>query len=269
MSDHRPISSNEILRRALTRPQDPVAVAMTLDGVAASIVGVPQQRHAHWPASGSLRLGRLVPVLLLLAAVALLAVAVAVFVGSLRPLPGPFAPGANGLVAYDDNGDLLLANFDGTDRRRLTDTVGWEFDPLFSPDGRLMAYWSTTSNSIGPTVPLDLVVIRPGDDRPVPRRLATLSGAAAWRVGWSPDSRRLVYADIVDGNRAIFVVDVDGGSPPPPPGPAGLEGWDPIWSPDGARIGFLGGRVESDRGFYVMSPDGTGVRRISTVPSRG
>ena len=42
----------------------------------------------------------------------------------------------------------------------------------------------------------------------------------------------------------------------------------PTWSPDGTRIAFLRsyGRVS---GLYVVNGDGTGVRRLLSIPGRG
>src|SRR3954454_15577990 len=39
-----------------------------------------------------------------------------------------------------EDGDVLLAAADGSGLRRLTSTAGPQFDPSFSPDGRLIAY---------------------------------------------------------------------------------------------------------------------------------
>src|SRR4029077_11618221 len=65
----------------------------------------------------------------------------------------------------------------------------------------------------------------------------------------------------------VFVVDVEDGVTHPI-GPAGLDAWDPIWSPDGTHIGFLGG-FGSSRGFYAMNADGTDPHQVSTIASRG
>ncbi len=52
-------------------------------------------------------------------------------------------------------------------------------------------------------------------------------------------------------------------------GRRGPQGGAPAWSPDGSLIAFAGGAVDAERGVYVMRPDGSGVRRVSTAEGSG
>ena len=69
--------------------------------------------------------------------------------------------------------------------------------------------------------------------------------------------------------RKIFVTSTDSHQPVEI-GPPDLDGWDPTWSPDGQHIAFVRGHKDvAQRGLYVMAPDGSGFRQLSTIPSKG
>ena len=84
-----------------------------------------------------------------------------------------------------------------------------------------------------------------------------------------PDSRQIVLSDVENGVHVIVVIDVDTGIRTRI-GPADLDGWDPAWSPDGRGIAFVHGHDDlAQRALYVIDPDGSNIRRLTTIPSRG
>ena len=99
--------------------------------------------------------------------------------------------------------------------------------------------------------------------------VTTVANPAAWRVSSAPDGHRLALSDVEDGVRVIVVVDVDTGARTRI-GPADLDGWEPAWSPDGRQIAFVHGHEDlAQRGLYVMDADGSNLRRLTTIASRG
>jgi Tol biopolymer transport system component len=95
---------------------------------------------------------------------------------------------------------------------------------------------------------------------------------SGWPV-WSPDATRLVFnssRDDTQGTGAIsdiFVMNADGS------GVTKLTnsiGWsqEPAWSPTGDLIGFQSdmGAYPDLQGVYVIHPDGTGLRRVTSLP---
>jgi Tol biopolymer transport system component len=80
------------------------------------------------------------------------------------------------------------------------------------------------------------------------------------RNTWSPDGIKLAFYRGEQGNRNIFVINIDG---------TGLfkltDGGDnlgPSWSPDGNWIAFTSFR-DGNNEIYIIHPDGTGLTRIT------
>ena len=85
----------------------------------------------------------------------------------------------------------------------------------------------------------------------------------------SPDGRWIAFTSYRDGNREIYVMAADGGSPR---NLTRHEARDtkPAWSPDGRRIAFVSDRQEeSEQGLlltndiFVMNADGSGVEQLT------
>ncbi len=150
--------------------------------------------------------------------------------------------------------DICVINSDGTDFRCLTETPNFiEYNPVWSPDGRLLTYQSMEE-------PVGL-----GSSATYVYDFETQVAQAlpmAWHnFGWSPDGSSLLTMDMDstgDGEIAIFDLELsrlklltDN------------EGHDsyPAWSPDGAQIAYLSGFPEAD--LVVMSASGENPRRLT------
>lgn len=88
----------------------------------------------------------------------------------------------------------------------------------------------------------------------------------------SPDGRTLLFQSNRSGRQAIWAAAADGSDPTLlfDGGAWGSNPATPVWSPDGRTIAFAmtpagaAGPDESD--VYAMSPDGTGIRRLTEAP---
>jgi tricorn protease len=132
-------------------------------------------------------------------------------------------------VVFSFAGDLWLVGREGGDARRLTAGVGPERRPLFSPDGRLIAFTGEYDGNV------DVFVVPAAGG--VPRRLTAHAGRDE-ALGWTPDGTRVLIRsgrDTPSGLPRLFTIGLDGGLAEPLPLPYGIEG---SYAPDGARIAY-------------------------------
>jgi dipeptidyl aminopeptidase/acylaminoacyl peptidase len=206
---------------------------------------------------------RAAPYLALLALLLIgLMIALAV-VGGQQRLPAPFGLAATGLIAFESEGDILVADADGSGRRPLIATPGGQWSPTFSRRGDRIAYWSAPT----PGDPASLYVadadganarLLTGEPRfSVPDALPALS--------WSPDDQRLA----VSSDGVLYVVNVDGTDVQRIGKPTHQRSG-PVWSPDGTLIAYTGqpqGDPYTSTSSWVIAPDGTGDEEV--IPAEG
>jgi Tol biopolymer transport system component len=201
-----------------------------------------------------------------------------------------------GLIVFDDSQDVWSINADGTGLRRLTREPWREFDPTLSPDRRRIVYRSEpdeypelwTMNADGsaqhqltqeggfPTWSPDgsMIAYAPPGGPSGRSWIAIMNADGSGKLrlphtdrgeypSWSPDADRIAFTNAISGERLMYIVDIDG-SRVVDLSSVG-EGTQVAWSPAGRSILFASQRDRSDnfRDIYVMSPDGSGVRRLT------
>jgi WD40 repeat protein len=214
---------------------------------------------------------------LVLAVVLALAVAaiIGMSVGNRTHTVLPVGPAANGLIAVDGGGTITLIDPDtGTQRAFGSPSIVWR--PVFSPDGRRLAFWSArpTAAQVGCRPPVDPAARQQGPPADVRcdliAALVTLdpttmtqstvatgmSGPGA--ISWSPDSSSIVFAS-ADG----IAVAVVGGPGARRVGEPGITSREPAWSPDGAWIAYRGGRYDGEHGIWLVRPDGSEDHQVT------
>jgi Tol biopolymer transport system component len=202
-------------------------------------------------------------ILLLLAFVAL--VGGTLLVGARLLAPPPMTLVGAGL-AYALDGDIYVADADGGNRVRIADGAPdgaagcggyWSDGPMWSPDGRHIAYR-------GGGFDCDSTVYIADPDG---RVVASFRGEG-WLVSWSPDSTRVatwvtwgktIAIDGIDGVRQA-VLDLPAGM-----GPTG--DYDPVWSPDGRSLLIRLGPPSPSR-IWEIPVDGRTPRQVPDEDSR-
>ncbi len=103
---------------------------------------------------------------------------------------------------FGARGDVFTVPAEEGEIRNLTQTSGVrEMDPVWSPDGRLVAYLSDRTGEYE-------IWVRPADGTGEERQVTR--GGSIWRFPpiWSPDSKRLAFAD---KNAELHWIDVESG----------------------------------------------------------
>jgi len=200
-----------------------------------------------------------------------------------------------GLLAYEDRGQISIVGTDGRGNRRLTSgsSPDWSPDgstlvfagargivvqqlsgsrhevvhrgargsrPVWSPDGRWIAYLSYEGSRRKKN---GLYVVQPNG------RHRHLVGPAATTFAWSPDARRLAFADA--GNSEIPRVGIVGVrgrslrrlnlrvSPSLSGGPTGIA-----WSPGGHRLILVAHAGDDPDQIWIVGLNGRGLRRVTS-----
>ena len=178
---------------------------------------------------------------------------------------GDWSPDQEWLVFYtvgrEEGWGLWLRNPDGVNLVHLTS--GQEKDPVWSPDGKHIAFVRIEDENSDV-----YVVTRSGDgnwqDDTVLTRL-TRHEAPDLAPAWSPDSKSIAFVSFRDGSAEIYTVPLDGLKP------LRLtinvaDDLDPQWSPDGKRIAFVS-HVYGASEIVVMDANGENQRRLTNNDS--
>ena len=141
--------------------------------------------------------------------------------------------------------EIVVRKIDGADPRRLTENVGVDHFPVWSPDGSRIAF---VGNGRLSTIAPDGSGLR---DDLVPHHIGL--GPPAW----SPDGGSLAFF----AGGAAYIVGADGSHLTRLSAGGGMVAEAPVWSPDGSLVAF--GRSGEDISDIVVStPDGSDQRAI-------
>ncbi|HEY5908646.1 MAG TPA: protein kinase, partial [Vicinamibacteria bacterium] len=166
------------------------------------------------------------------------------------------------LVAFRserNGGGLFVMGATGESVRRVS---SFGFNPAWSPDGRSLACaterlddpkhrWSTST--------LWVVDVAAGGKR-------QLTTTDAVQPDWSPHGSRIAYwAMTPAGQRDLWTIDADGGTPMPVTDDLPLD-WDPVWSRAGDHLFFSSDRGGSMNLWRVRLDEQTGETRGAPEP---
>ncbi len=214
--------------------------------------------------------------------------------------------GGSVVYASNQNGgvfDLFLYVFDGERLLRLTQQIGNVISPSFSPDGAKILFanraaegptslwtvdntgqnpdllyagpntivaadWSPVGNRIAFAMAVDQsetyeIFIMDADGTNVRQLTRGLPGIGG-SLDWSPDGKQLLIYAGASGDKNIFLVNVDAETAVQLTN--GGNNAACSFSPDGQWIAFNSLRNNDQADIFIMRPDGSDVRQVTTNP---
>jgi Tol biopolymer transport system component len=173
-----------------------------------------------------------------------------------------WSPVGDKIAFVDERGgdlEIYIMNPDGSEQRRLTRNTVRDSNPVWSPDGRRIAFESNWQ------------VYLMNADGSGQRRL-TRNGARNFAPAWSPDGQRIAFERRVGRKKygscsgcgrastfQVYVMNTDGSEARM----LAQDGAQPFWSPDGQKIAY-----ERKSDIYVMNADGSGQRNLTRSAGR-
>jgi Tol biopolymer transport system component len=170
--------------------------------------------------------------------------------------------------------DVFTMRPDGSDVRKVTDSIGYNGNPSWSPDGRWLVFASDRAD-----YPASQGIYRirsDGSGQPV--RVTKLPAKSAWQelARYSPDGSRIAFSEYRGGREtrmgryvaeqaALFTVRPDG-SDLRQLTPWGIHATDADWSPDGTRLVFAAQptHIGNIGDVGVVNADGTHLVDITS-----
>jgi Tol biopolymer transport system component len=178
------------------------------------------------------------------------------FIRTTRVVPDESAPSSASPVTGPSG--LYTMNPDGTALRKLSKEMSYAQSPLWSPDGKQIAF-------SGPEQDVNVVDANGSQLREL---LPNVQASYINSYAWSPDGKEIAFAAVNYRRELdIYSIIADG------TGQTNLTSTkDSIedevsWSSDGKQIAFTRGDVYGDRDVYVMDADGTGQEHLANNAS--
>ena len=191
-----------------------------------------------------------------------------------KPFGGPgeitFTPNGRGIVftsrdvgreePWSTDLDLYLAPIDGSSPQKcLTErNQAWDTDPVFSPDGRTLAYLAM----VRPRYESDRfrIILRPwpkGKERVLTEDWNRSPSA----ICWSADGKTIYATASNTGQKSLFAIDVKTGKVRT----LVREGYVGLAGVAGERIIYRLDNLKSPVELYSVGPDGSDVRKITDI----
>jgi TolB protein len=157
--------------------------------------------------------------------------------------------------------EIYIADYDGANPRRITVNRSLNINPVWSNDGRAIAYTSYRRANFP-----DIFIQRIYEGTPPQSPANGTDRIHNFLPAWSPDGTRIAFMSNRDGNQEIYVMDANGANlrritrhP--------LIDATPTWSPAGNQIAFTSDRSGTPQ-IYIVDADGLGQpQRITTNES--
>ena len=142
-----------------------------------------------------------------------------------------------------------MIDADGANPTNLTNDPAHDASAAWSPDGKRIAFTSSRGGG-------DFRVYVMDTNGQNVRAVSQDTNYAYLCPAWSPDSKKLVFAEWTENAAEIFVCDIDGKNKKQLT-TLGAQNTQCAWSPDGKKIAFQHFDAGDDAGsLYLMDADG-------------
>jgi len=194
----------------------------------------------------------------------LLAALVAVYIGSQRPVPAPFGPARNGVIAYETGGDIYTADPATGEATAIITGPDDDVGPRFSLDGSRIVFERKVAAGRSELYVAGFDGSNVTLITPEPVSLALGQAGRTWeRYKFSPDGSSVLFSGLGEHGVTIGLARTDG---------SGIQVLDVGMSatessfrpPDGAEILFVGSSSTA-AGLYAVDPVSGEVREILIV----
>lgn len=160
-------------------------------------------------------------------------------------------------LAVEARGEIFTIPAEKGDVRNLSHSSGSaEHDPVWSPDGKYLSYFSDRSGEYK-------LVIEAPDGLEPPREIAFDNPKHYYTPSWSPDSKKLVYTDT---NLHVWVLDVASGNAKV----VGNDPWmvpnrtlNPVWSPDSKWVAYAARLRSLYHAIFVANTETGETRQVT------
>ncbi|MCD4703184.1 MAG: DPP IV N-terminal domain-containing protein [Methanosarcinaceae archaeon] len=159
------------------------------------------------------------------------------------------------MITYSSDQAIWVMEHDGSDQRRIYDSMVWEGEPCFDVDSSRIYF---ASENVGPFSSkfISIHVI----DHDGKNRSQITENADKRAPAVSPDGSRIAYLSKVSGNYDVWVMDTDG-SASEAITDAQADESSPSWSPDGSQIVYS---LEGD--IWIVDVDGLHPLKLTDDP---
>jgi TolB protein len=152
--------------------------------------------------------------------------------------------------------EIYIADYDGANQRRVTTNRTLNITPVWSPDGRGIAYTSYRRGFPD----IFVALIYQGESLNPTKGIGQNTLPA-----YSPDGSKIAFMSSRDGNPEIYVMNADGSAVRRLTNNSAND-VTPTWSPNGLQIAFTSDRSGGPQ-IYVISADGLEApRKITSEP---
>ena len=166
--------------------------------------------------------------------------------------------------------EIASLDLESGEKRRLTENRHFDHYPVWSPDGKRIAFISTASSDH----PALYTMAADGSD--VHRLAPSFGGVALAPPEWSPHGEQLAFVTKIGTSPRLYLYTVraDGSGLTRVAETSRVLKRDytlapavPAWSPDGQYLAFIRG-YEASAAIYMVRPDGTDLRQLWTWDRR-